>query len=142
MFYINVPGLRVDHEEVDWENLYSKDEIVSYDEEGLRKAIENLPRATTNKKGTEQGDPLNLVVVGDHDDVHHAFVRAGWDETETIYATSLLKQQSLFSLAVGIGILLSVASMCLVGPRMWLSEGSGIDSRTQSFAAVAGTYSV
>ena len=91
VFYINVPGLRVDHEAVDWDNLYSEDKIVSYDEEGFRKAIENLPSSTTNKKGTEQGDPLNIVVVGDHDDVLHAFVRAGWDETETIYFDSALK---------------------------------------------------
>jgi hypothetical protein len=45
----------------------------------------------TNKDGTEQGDPLNLVVIGDLDDVYYAFIRAGWDETETIYSTSALK---------------------------------------------------
>ena len=31
------------------------------------------------------------MVVGDHEDVLHAFVRAGWDETETIYFDSALK---------------------------------------------------
>jgi hypothetical protein len=90
-FFIDVPGLRVDHNEVDWDSLYSENEIVSYDEEGLRKALESLPCCTTNKKGTELGDPLNLVVIGDGDEVFHAFIRAGWDETETIYATSAFK---------------------------------------------------
>ena len=90
-FFIPVPGLKVDHSQVDWENLYPEDAIVSYDEEGLRKALESLPCCTTNKDGTEQGDPLNLVVIGDLDDVYHAFIRAGWDETETIYSTSALK---------------------------------------------------
>jgi hypothetical protein len=90
-FFINVPGLRADHHKVDFEGLYSKDEIVSYDAKGLRKALESLPCCTTNKKGTEHADPLNLVVIGDGEDVFHAFIRSGWDETETIYASSAWK---------------------------------------------------
>lgn len=90
-FFIAVPGIRVDHQEVAWENLYPEDEIVDYDEIGLKKALEKLPCCTANKKGSEQGDPLNLVVVGDLDDVYYAFIRAGWDETETIYRASVLK---------------------------------------------------
>jgi hypothetical protein len=90
-FFIPVPGIRVDHHDVDWENLYPEAEIVDHDEAGLRAALEKLPCCTTNKKGTEQGDPLNLVVIGDLDDVYYAFIRAGWDETETIYRASLLK---------------------------------------------------
>ena len=90
-FFINVPGIRADHHQVDFQALYSKDQIVSYDEEGLRKALERVPCCTKNKKGTEQGDPLNLVVIGDGDDVHNAFIRAGWDETEIIYGASAWK---------------------------------------------------
>lgn len=90
-FFINVPGLRADHHQVDFEALYPKDEIVSLDEEGLRMALESLPCCTTNKKGTDQADPLNLVVIGDYEDVLHAFIRTGWDETETIYAPSAWK---------------------------------------------------
>jgi hypothetical protein len=95
-FFINVPGLRIDHHEVKFEALYSKDEVVSYPEEGLRKALESLPCCTTNKNGTEQGDPLNIVVIGDSEDVLHTFIRAGWDETETIYSTSALKTATSF----------------------------------------------
>jgi hypothetical protein len=90
-FFINVPGIRPDHQQVDFEALYSTDQIVSYDEEGLRRALENVPCCTTNEKGSEQGDPLNLVVIGDGDDVHHALIRAGWDETEIIYGASAWK---------------------------------------------------
>jgi hypothetical protein len=90
-FFINVPGIRPDHRQVDFEALYPKDQIVSYDEEGLRRALENVPCCTTNEKGSEQGDPLNLVVIGDGDDVHHALIRAGWDETEIIYGASAWK---------------------------------------------------
>ena len=90
-FFIPVPGIRIDHLEIDWENLYSPDEIVDYDEDGLRKSLETLPCCTTNANGTELGDPLNLVVIGDLDDVYYAFIRAGWDETETIYRASIFK---------------------------------------------------
>jgi hypothetical protein len=91
VFYITVPGLRADHHEVDFKALYSADDIVSYDEDGLRKALENLPCCTTNKKDTGQGDPLNLVVIGEEKDLGYAFIRAGWDETETIYRASAWK---------------------------------------------------
>jgi hypothetical protein len=62
-FFINVPGIRPDHQQVDFEALYSKDQIVSYDKEGLRKALESLPCCVTGKDGKEYGDPLNLVVI-------------------------------------------------------------------------------
>jgi hypothetical protein len=90
-FFIPVPGIRADHQNIDWENLYSEGEVVDYDENALRAALESMPCCTTNKKGSEQGDPLNLVVIGDLDDVYYAFIRAGWDETETIYRASMLK---------------------------------------------------
>jgi hypothetical protein len=95
-FFINVPGIRPDHQQVDFEALYPKDQIVSYDEEGLRKALERVPCCTKNKKGTEEGDPLNLVVIGDGDDVHHTLIRAGWDETEIIYRASAWKTAMSF----------------------------------------------
>ena len=95
-FFINVPGLRADHHEVDFKALYSKDEIISYDEEGLKRALESLPCCTTNKKGTDQGDPLNLVVIGNGEDLFHAFIRSGWDETETIYTSSAWKTSISF----------------------------------------------
>jgi hypothetical protein len=70
-FIIPVPGLKVDHSEVDFEKLYPEDEIVTHDEKGLRKALENLPCSTTSGDGTEQGDPLNIVVIGNLEDVYH-----------------------------------------------------------------------
>ena len=96
IFFINVPGLRIDHYQVDFEALYSEDEIISYDADGLRKALEGLPCCTTDKEGKDQGDPLNIVVIGEAEEVLHAFIRAGWDETETIYSTSALKTARSF----------------------------------------------
>ena len=90
-FFIAVPGLKVDHSQVDWDNLYQKNEIVTHDEAGLRKALQSLPCCVTGKDGKEYGDPLNLVIIGDIDEVYYAFMRAGWDETETIYRASAIK---------------------------------------------------
>lgn len=95
-FFINVPGLRVDHQDVNFEAIYPENEIVSLDEEGLREALEEFVCCTTNKKGNVQGDPLNIVVIGDSEDVLHTFIRVGWDETETIYAGSALKTSTSF----------------------------------------------
>lgn len=87
-FFISVPGLRVDHQEVDWDDLYSKDEILFYDAEGLRKALESLPCCLTNEDATKQADPLNLVIIGKGEDLHHALIQSGWNETETRKAAS------------------------------------------------------
>jgi hypothetical protein len=95
-FFIPVPGLKVDHQEVDWENLYPPDRIVDVNQADLIAAIERQPCCTTDKAGTGTGDPLNLVVIGDLEDVYYAFIRAGWDETETIYRSSLMKTVGSF----------------------------------------------
>jgi hypothetical protein len=58
------------------------------DETALRSWIESQPRSTTNPRGGVEGDPLNLVVVGDRERVLRCF-GARWDEAETItFATS------------------------------------------------------
>lgn len=83
-FFISVPGLRVSYADVDFANLYSKDEMVSYeDEKDLRKALESLPCCSTNEDGKEQADPLNLIIIGSGKTVHQALIRSGWDETGT-----------------------------------------------------------
>ena len=95
-FFIQVPGLRIDHHEVDLASLYPEEKIVSYEEAGFRKALGNLHCCTTNKKGNGLGDPLNLIVIGESDAVYHALIRAGWDETETVYRSSLWKTSKSF----------------------------------------------
>jgi len=90
-FFIPVPGLQIDHQNVDFDALYGASDIVEHDADGLIAALHDMPCCTTDKKSKGQGDPLNIVVIGDTDDVYYAFIRAGWDETETIYAGSGLK---------------------------------------------------
>jgi len=90
-FFVPVPGLRIDHYDIEWDKLYSKDEMRDVDLDGLVAGLEALPCCTSNEKGDKQGDPLNIAFVGDRKDLYYAFMRAGWDETETIYRASLFK---------------------------------------------------
>lgn len=91
-FFITVPGLKIDHRQIDFERLYPADAWENFEEKkGFIQYLQELPCCTVNRDGTETGDPLNLIVVGSGEDVYHAFIRAGWDETETITAGSAWK---------------------------------------------------
>jgi len=84
-FFVSIPGIKADYHEVDFDTLYSENEIVYLDENELRTALENLPCCTTNEDGTEKGDPLNLVLIGSREDLSAAFVRRGWLPAEQTY---------------------------------------------------------
>lgn len=95
-FFVPVPGLKLDHHDVDWDDLYADDEIRDVSKEDLVEALRTMPCCTTDKKAKGSGDPLNLVVLGSTDDVYYAFLRAGWDETEVISRASLTKMAGAF----------------------------------------------
>ncbi|NNJ79515.1 MAG: hypothetical protein HKP19_09675 [Xanthomonadales bacterium] len=90
-FFIPVPGLAIDHYEVDWENLYSKDEFLDLNAPDLIEVLEGFACCVRDKAGENTGDPLNLVVIGHPRDVYVAFMRAGWDETEVVTRASAWK---------------------------------------------------
>lgn len=57
--------MRSDHQDVDFVNLYAANEMISYTEAEFKKALEDLPCCVTDKDGTRQGKPINIVIVGD-----------------------------------------------------------------------------
>jgi hypothetical protein len=88
-FFIQVPGLAIDHHDVDFRALYAQDEITHFtDAEAFIEALENLPCCTVDNDGENQGDPLNLVLIGEPMDIYYAILRAAWDETEVVTAES------------------------------------------------------
>jgi hypothetical protein len=95
-FMVEVPGLKTDYEQVDFETLY--EEFEDLDDEGLRRWLAEQACCTTNKDGSKQGDPLNIVVVGTSEAVWPAFVRVGWDVTEPTTSGSMWRtvKSSLF----------------------------------------------
>lgn len=96
-FSIPVPGLRVDHGTKELDALAQKLGAVECDEAELKKRLEAMPRCTTNRTRTRDGDPLNLVVIGEFETVLSGF-GARWDETEAITFKSCLQTFLAFAL--------------------------------------------
>jgi hypothetical protein len=93
-FLTEVPGFRADYHarEVFSREVYGLGQIVYYaEDEGFRAALEALPCCVTNKSGSKNGDPLNLVVVGGVEDAFPALVRRGWRPTEVTWSGSVWK---------------------------------------------------
>jgi hypothetical protein len=89
-FFSPVPGFKVSHQDVDWDTLYSKDEIISYDDmESFRRVLEELPCCSTDQASKKEGDPLNLVIIGSGKALHQVLIRSGWDETESLKIDSV-----------------------------------------------------
>jgi len=95
-FFVPVPGLKIDHYEVDWQNLYPAEDLVEVDDATLLAALERQPCCATNAEGEGTADPLNLVLIGTPREVYYAFIRAGWDETEVVSRSSGLKTVASF----------------------------------------------
>jgi hypothetical protein len=84
-FIFNVPvaGIDVDYERREFAKLYAPEQLVECDFRSLCERLRAMPRAVTNVLKTREGDPANLVVIGDFPSLLSAF-GARWDETETI----------------------------------------------------------
>jgi hypothetical protein len=62
---------------------YEDAEVTSYDDpEGLRKALENLPCCATTATGRADGAPLNVILIGQLDDVAAAGSRRGFRRSQ------------------------------------------------------------
>jgi hypothetical protein len=91
-FIISDPEFKADHKEVDFETLYTAEDIIYIeDEETLRRVLEELPCCTTNADGDEYGDPLNLVLIGEPNDMVPALVRRNWHTTEILWSQAILR---------------------------------------------------
>ena len=70
--------------------LYSKvDSFPNLTLDEARVRIRELPCCTTKADGTGQGDPLNIVIVGEGEDVLAAMTASGWTFTESITVDSV-----------------------------------------------------
>ncbi len=96
-FSIPVPGLRLDYGCKRFEELRELAQAIECGEAELRQKLSAHPRCTTNRRGTVEGDPLNLVVIGEFDTVLHG-LGARWDETETISLNSCWRMSKAFLL--------------------------------------------
>ena len=95
-FLTLVPGFRADFDKsrkkYQRRQHYSPGEVRNYtDDDTFRSALEALPCCVTNKKGSRNGDPLNLIVIGGVDDALPALIRRGWRLTEQTWSGSIAK---------------------------------------------------
>jgi hypothetical protein len=94
-FFFQIEALRA-NSMFDVERLHSQQDVVDVDEKGLRKALEDLPCCTTSQDGREDGDPLNLVVIGNAKELMPTFVRREWHMAEDTYWGSIWKTLGSF----------------------------------------------
>ena len=95
-FLLPVPGFRTRYDALLVSERYKQEEIAYYDERGFREALERLPGCTTNEDGTVQGDPINIVLVGNEDDIFSAFFDRQWDLAEEVDLASSWKETRSF----------------------------------------------
>ena len=89
-FTIKIPGLTTDYEYVDLDAIYQTVENIE-DVAVLQDRLLNEPCCTSNKAGTKQGDPLNIVFIGPRSAIVNAVVRRNWHATEVNHMKSAMK---------------------------------------------------
>jgi hypothetical protein len=97
-FFLPVPGLRSDHQDVDFDNLYTANEMISYTEAEFRKALEDMPCCVTDPDGTRQGKPINIIIVGDGLDMLRILIKSGWNETASANISQFEKKDQSFNI--------------------------------------------
>jgi hypothetical protein len=85
-FVVDIPGLKADFLEVDFDNLYPPDEIVDLELSELEQTLEALPCCVKGGDRQTPGDPLNLVLIADGEDVLTSLAQRGWHLTEKLHA--------------------------------------------------------
>jgi hypothetical protein len=89
-FSVDVPGFQGDYVRIDFEALSHPDSLVFLEtDQELQQALARLPCCTTNLAGDKMGDPLNLVLIGDHEDIFPALTRRGWHPTEQTHRAAI-----------------------------------------------------
>lgn len=79
-FLLRVPGFEPDYARLNLSEMHA-DEMADLDEEALHEAIRNLPCCSGDRAGEVTGDPLNLVLIGNGEELLRALLRSGWRET-------------------------------------------------------------
>ncbi len=97
-FIARIPGREYAVQRVDFRELYRGDQVKDLTVEALRGTLESLPCCVTGKDGKGEGDPLNLVIVGNGIDTVFPFAARGWRLNEPVDAGSSLRMAKAFLL--------------------------------------------
>jgi hypothetical protein len=83
-FALPLPDGDFDYERLDPDRTYAGRELPDLSLQQLRLALEQLPCCAMNAAGSGEGDPLNVALVGETDQVLNSLTRAGWSFTHRI----------------------------------------------------------
>ncbi|TGD76024.1 hypothetical protein E4634_00275 [Mangrovimicrobium sediminis] len=83
-FAVALPDGEFDFEALDVAAIYRDETLPEHDLDTLRQQLLALPCCTYDKAGEREGDPLNVVLVGDSAAVLSALTRGGWSSTHRI----------------------------------------------------------
>ena len=96
-FTVSVPGIAADYLRRDFDEIVPASTVETVGLPDLVERLERMPATTTNARETREGDPVNLVVIGEFPAVLGAFA-ARWDESETITLATCWKTVKAFLL--------------------------------------------
>jgi hypothetical protein len=83
-FALTLPDGDFDYERLDTVRLYPGESLPDLDADQLRATLEQLPCCATDANGEGEGDPLNVVLVGEAGEVLNSLSRSGWSFTHRI----------------------------------------------------------
>jgi hypothetical protein len=83
-FALTLPDGDFDYERLDPARTYAGQVLPDLGRDEFRAAIEALPCCATDADGEREGDPLNVVIVGESSDVLNSLSRSGWSFTHRI----------------------------------------------------------
>lgn len=89
-FMFPLPDGTFDFEMVDLEGIYEPEDIIEVDVDGIKQWLKVLPCCTSDKEDVRMGDPLNLIFIGDANELMGALTRSGWVFTERSRASAAL----------------------------------------------------
>lgn len=93
-FALPLPDGIFDYERLDPTRTYAGMTLPELDTALLRERLEQLPGCATSSDGLNNGDPLNVVIVGDAVDVLNSLSRCGWSFTHRITFGSIRRLMS------------------------------------------------
>ncbi|MCK0155514.1 LssY C-terminal domain-containing protein [Alcanivorax sp. S6407] len=95
-FMVDVPGIKLDVEKVNFQEIYQQHEYQDLSRQELREWLTSQACCTTNDDQSGSGDPINFTLVGDGQLLLSAMVQRGWDLTERIHGGSIWKTTKSF----------------------------------------------
>jgi hypothetical protein len=90
-FALTLPDGDFDYERLDTTQTYAGQTLPDLDIDGLRAELEQLPCCAANADGEAGGDPMNVVLIGEAQNLMFALSRAGWSFTHRITAASVTR---------------------------------------------------